>query len=100
MIWAKRRFSDAKYAPYLGRLEKLMMAQPTSAQQFIMVSTESGKVGVGDYYVGVPDELAMLAFDGFDRVGEAELPREVDIFHLGDHTSSEFTSRFTIKHRA
>jgi hypothetical protein len=57
-------------------------------------------VGVGDYYVGVPDEVSILAFDGFARVAEAELPREVDIFHLGDHTSSEFTSRFKIKPRA
>jgi len=55
---------------------------------------------VGDYYVGVPDEVSILAFDGFARVAEAELPREVDIFHLGDHTSSEFTSRFKIKPRA
>jgi hypothetical protein len=43
MIWAKRRFANAEYAPYLDKLQKLMMVQPTRAQQFIMVSTESGK---------------------------------------------------------
>src|SRR5229473_3182878 len=97
MIWGKRRFANAAYRPYFDKLEKLMLAQPARYQQFIMVSTEGEKVGVSDYYVGVPDEVSMLAFDGFTRVAEAELPKEIDTIHVAAPTSSEFTTRFKLK---
>ena len=88
MIWGKRRFADAEYGPYFDRLEKLMMAQPSRHDQFIMVSTGDDEAGLGDYYVGVPDELSFRAFDGFARIAEAELPKEIDVFHIGNQGSS------------
>jgi hypothetical protein len=38
----------------------------------------------------------MLAFDGFTRVAEAELPKEIDTIHVAAPTS-EFTTRFKLK---
>jgi len=80
MIWGKRKFQDAEYSPYMARLEKLLMADATRAGQYAMVSTEEA---IGEYYyVGVPDEGLMRLFDGFERVPESELPKEIDVLHV------------------
>ena len=98
MIWGKRRFAHADYAPYFDRLEKLLMANPTLYRQFIMVSTKAAGAGEGMYYVGVPNETFMSGFDGFERVQEAELPKIIDTLHIADATTDEFKSRFEFKH--
>ena len=54
MIWGKRRFELADYAPYQVRLAKLMLENPLLHSQFIMVSTVTDVPNVFDYYVGVP----------------------------------------------
>jgi hypothetical protein len=99
MVWGKRRFSSAGYSPYFDLMRKLRQAEadPTPYRQFIMVSTERVG-GESDYYVGVPSETVMAAFDGFERVEESMLPKVIDVLHIGDATSDEFTSRFELKH--
>jgi hypothetical protein len=99
MIWGKRRFANAEYTPYFDKLEKLLLAQPHRYQQFLMVSTNGDELGIDDYYVGVPDAACMLAFDGFTPVAESDLPKEIDVFLIGDQTTSEFTSRFQMRGR-
>ena len=94
MFWAKRRFAYAEYAPYMDRLEKLLMATPAQYQQFIMVSTRSEKTGVSEYYVGVPLKVFLAAFDGFEAVEEADLPKVIVVLHIACGGSDEFTSRF------
>jgi len=98
MIWAKRRFAHADYAPYQGRMEQLVVAHSMLYQQFIMVSTNAGP-GESMYYVGVPNEAIVKEFDGFTPVPEAALPKVVDGVHVGDPTAEEFTSRFELKSR-
>jgi hypothetical protein len=99
MIWLKRRFYAAEFGPYQDKLGELMMAMPTRYAEFLMVSTETEKPLVSDYYVGLPTETMAPFFDGFERVTEAELPREIDTFLLGDQTKEPFTSRFRFRKR-
>ena len=94
MFWAKRRFEYAAYGPYQDQLEKLLMANPTHYKEFLMVSTKTDDPAVSDYYIGVPSETFLAAFDGFERVAESDLPKEIDSFHLGDATKEPFKSRF------
>src|SRR6202040_1948619 len=65
MIWGKRRFELADYAPYQVRLAKLMLENPSLHSQFIMVSTATDVPNVFDYYVGVPSQTFFADFDGF-----------------------------------
>lgn len=67
VIWAKRRFEFAAYAPYQDRLEKLLMANAPLYRQFIMVSTNTDDPGVSDYYIGVPSDVFLTGFDGFEK---------------------------------
>ncbi|HXW26715.1 MAG TPA: hypothetical protein VEK73_18380 [Xanthobacteraceae bacterium] len=100
MYWIKRRFAYAEYAPYMAILEKLLMANPTQYQEFLMVSTEvPDDPGEGDYYIGVPHKAFAMAFDGFTPVEESDLPKEIDSFLLGDQTKQPFTSRFKFRDR-
>jgi hypothetical protein len=80
MIWGKRRFKDADYSPYMNQLDKLAMLDVH--RQYAMVSIEANEAGVGDYFVGVPDEISMRHFDEFVTVSESELPSEVDVLHF------------------
>ncbi|HEY3029183.1 MAG TPA: hypothetical protein VGJ68_03260, partial [Bradyrhizobium sp.] len=67
MIWGKRQFQWAEYAPYQDRLEKLQMANATRYREFMMFAIEE-KVGLQDIYVGVPTKELMAVFDGFEPV--------------------------------
>lgn len=98
MIWGKRRFAYADYSPYFDKMEKLIMANPTLYREFIMVSTKADGVGESTYYVGVPNETFIPAFDGFERVEETALPKIIDTLHIADATTEEFRSRFQFKH--
>lgn len=98
MIWAKRRFEFAAYAPYMDRLEKLLLENTTLYRQFIMVSTKTDDPGVDDYYVGVPAQAFLAGFDGFAAVSEGQLPKEIDTLHIADATTDEFKSRFKFRH--
>lgn len=98
MVWIKRRFHAADYAPYMQRLENLLMANAALYREFLMVSTKTDDVLTDDYYIGVPNESFLLGFDGFERVAESDLPKEIDTFHLGDATKEPFTSRFRFRH--
>jgi len=62
-----------------------------------MVSTKAKDAAAGVYYVGVPMEVFMKAFDGFDLVDDHELPGEVDTVIVGDVTCEEFKSRFRFR---
>jgi len=96
MIWAKRRFQGAEYAPYMDRLDKLLMADVARTPHYVMVSVEA-ECGDHDYYISVPDEALMRFFDGFTRVSESELPKEIDAFHLGVE-GEKFRRLFRFKH--
>jgi hypothetical protein len=98
MFWAKRRFEFAAYGPYQDRLDKLQMAFPTMASQFIMVSTKI-KGYISDYYVGVPRKEFLADFDGFSDVAEQELPKEIDEVLLANSASDEFSNRFQLRQR-
>src|SRR4051794_17638872 len=100
MIWGKRSFQRADYARYQDLLEKLLMANPAHYQQFIMVSTKTDKAGESVCYVGVPDEAFMIPFDGFERVEENHLPREIDILLIADTSKEPFKSRFRFRNHA
>ena len=41
----------------------------------------------------------MSAFDGFEHVGESDLPKIIDTLHIADATTDEFTSRFRFRQR-
>src|SRR4029077_14193904 len=97
MIWAKRRFKRAEYAPYQDRVGDLQMAAPTLYRQFIMVDVETGEPGVSDHYIGLPNQALLAAFDGFEVVGEDQLPKEIDGVSLADTSDDEFTSRFRLR---
>jgi hypothetical protein len=97
MIWGKRSFNWADYAPYQDRIEKLLMANPTLYRQFIMVSTKTDKAGESVCYVGVPNEALFTGFGGFDKVIESDLPKVIDVLHVADATTEEFTSRFRFR---
>lgn len=97
MIWARRRFKWAEYAPYQDRVGDLQMAAPTLYRQFIMVDVETGESGVSDHYIGLPNQALLAAFDGFEVVGEDQLPKEIDGVSLADTSDDEFTSRFRLR---
>jgi hypothetical protein len=99
MIWGKRRFAYADYAPYQDRMQQLVLAHPMLYQQFMMVSTKADGPGESMCYVGVPNETIMKEFDGFMPVPEAALPKVVNVVHFADATTEEFTSRFELKIR-
>jgi hypothetical protein len=98
LIWLKRSFHAADFAPYQEKLAELMMAMPNRYSEFLMVSTENGPLD-GDYYVGLPDGTPFVFFDEFEQVREADLPKQIDTFLVGDQTKEPFTSRFKFKKR-
>lgn len=98
MIWVKRRFQFAEYGQYMDLLERLLMANPTLYQEFIMVSVKTeDKPGESGYYVGVPHKALLAGFDGFTPVEESELPKEIDTVLIADQTKEPFRSRFRFK---
>jgi hypothetical protein len=99
MNWAKRDFRFAEYAPYMDRLEALLIANPTLYRQFIMVSTKTDDPAIGTYFIGMPSHLLLSAFDGFAPVAESELPKEIDTLLIADATTEEFKSRFGFRGR-
>jgi hypothetical protein len=94
MVWLKRRFEWAEYRPYFDLLEQLLLSNAALYQEFLMVSTNTQNVGVSDYYIGLPHEAFAAGFEGFERVGEAELPKRINVLHIGDATKEPFISRF------
>jgi hypothetical protein len=101
MIWVKRRFAFADYAPYQDRLTNLLMANAVLYPQFIMVAVDvPGEPGVSDYYVGVPREQFLTGFDGFQRVTEEQLPTVIDSLCVADASKDEFKRRFRFRHDA
>jgi hypothetical protein len=98
MIWARRRFNWAEYATYQDRIGELQEATPALQlqQQFIMVDVETGEPGVSDHYIGLPNQAFLAAFDGFEIVSEAQLPKEIDGVSVAIE-SEEFTSRFRLR---
>jgi hypothetical protein len=99
MIWLKRQFRAADYAPYQDILEKLLTGSPTRYAEFLMVCTNTEDPLVSDYFVGMPDDSRVGLFHGFQRIAESDLPKEIDTFLLGDQTKQPFTSRFSLKKR-
>jgi hypothetical protein len=97
MIWVKRRLAAADSERYKERLNILSLANPTLYSEFLMVSTKTDDVLVSDYYIGVPNEALLSGFDGFERVAESALPKEIDAFHQGDMTKEPFKSRFRLR---
>jgi hypothetical protein len=97
MIWGKRDFDGPAYGPYQDRLQQLLFAHPGQYREFIMVATDTDRPGISTYWVGVPSEILFTPFDGFERVKEAELPKEIDALLVADATKEPFTSRFKFK---
>jgi hypothetical protein len=98
MIWGKRVFNGAAFAPYQNRLQQLLLANAKQYQEFIMVATEGEQSGIATYWVGVPSEILFTAFDGFEHVQEADLPKEIGTLLVADATKQPFTSRFKFAH--
>lgn len=94
MVWLKRRFEWADYSPYMDCLGKHMLENARLYQEFMMVSTKTDDPGISDYYVGLPNEAFLQGFDGFERVGENELPKRIDVLLVADATKEPFKSRF------
>ena len=67
VIWGRREFRWADYAPYQDRLGKLLTATPNRYREFMMFSVEKS-TGVSDVYVGVPFKELMPLFDGFENL--------------------------------
>lgn len=99
MIWGKRVFDGPSYIPYQDRLQQLLFANARQYQEFIMVATATDRPGASTYWVGVPSEVLFTAFDGFERVQEADLPKKINALLIADATKEPFTSRFTFAHR-
>jgi hypothetical protein len=78
-------------------LQQLLFAHPAQYREFIMVATDTDKPGVSTYWVGVPTEPLFAVFDGFERVTETDLPKEIDSLCVADATKEPFTSRFKFK---
>lgn|SRR5262245_32674932 len=97
MFWAKRRFSYAEYAPYQELLGRLSLAHPTFYPEFIMVTTNTDKRGVSDYFIGLPNQSLFVGFDGFEPVREDDLPKEIDSVLVADTTKEPFKSRFRLR---
>lgn len=97
VIWGKRVFDGADYARYQDRLQQLLFTHPAQYREFIMVATDTDDPGVSIYWVGVPSEILFAPFDGFERVEEADLPKEIDSLCIADATKEPFTSRFKFK---
>jgi hypothetical protein len=95
MFWGKRQFKGAEYGPYQDRLGDLQLANASRHREFMMVSTKV-KAGLSDYYVGVPSKELMALFDGFEPVGEGELPKVVDSLVLADMDA--FKESFKFRH--
>jgi len=81
MIWAKRRFAYAAYAPHRDRLADLQVTMPANSREFMMVGREvDDEVGLQDIYIGVPNKELLHLFEGFEIVSEGDLPKEIDAF--------------------
>ena len=87
MIWIKRQFRFAEFAPYQNRLGEFTFEN--AGDEFFMVSMGN------DYFVGLPSEEFHSHFDGFEVVNEADLPKEVKVL-VGDTNSQEFKRLFVI----
>ncbi len=73
MMWAKRRFKYAEFAPYQDILGELQMANAKICGQFIMVSVDTkDEPGESEYYVGVPNKAFLMPFVGFQQIQESE----------------------------
>jgi hypothetical protein len=84
MICAMRRLANAAYTPYWDRIWRLQGATPQLLDQFIMVSKNTDHHANADYYIGLPNETFLNAFDGFKVVSEDELPAEIDNLLVGE----------------
>ena len=89
MIWAKRRFEYAEYAPYQERLEKLVMANPGMLDQFLMVAVDIKKPRLSEYYVGLPSDVFLPLFDDFQQIHQSEVPQVIDTLVIGSHPAVE-----------
>jgi hypothetical protein len=96
MIWAKRQVAGIEYIPYFNRLERLLMSNAKQYREFLMVSTKADEYDLSDFYVGLPNETFMDAFDGFHIVDEGSVPTVVDTLHIGDAVA--FDRRFLFRH--
>jgi len=95
MVWLKRRFRAADCVPYQDKLAHLMLAMPARYSEFAMVSIRTDEVSARDYFISLPLDALAVGFDGFERVVETDLPREIDSFHLGNAT--KLASRFRFR---
>lgn len=79
MIWATRKCTTSEYKRYVQLLEKLLSTYgPQHDNQFAFVSKASSDPQLTECYVGVSALSHLAGFDGFDRIAESDLPKEVD----------------------
>jgi len=96
MVWGKRRLAGLDYMPAMDLLGSLLMANPALYLEFMMVSTKTSKPLVSDYYIGVPSKAHLALFEGFDSVGEIDVPNVIDSLQIAD--ANAFKSRFEFAH--
>jgi hypothetical protein len=95
MVWAKRRFKRFEDEPYKARILELMMADLDHYNQFIMVSKHVSP-SLSEYYVGVPTEILLVRFDGFEPVAESDVPTVIDHVHIAA-ANCECSNRFELR---
>lgn len=59
-----------------------------------MASTKNDNPFVDDFYIGLPNEAFFVLFDGFERIGETNLPKVIDTLDIADARTEQFKSRF------
>lgn len=96
MFWVKRALKASEFPPYQHKMQVLLLAFPLSQADLIMVSVATEKAGQSICYVGVPLKEMLWIFDGFERVDEDNLPRQIDAVWVADQTQEPFTTRFQL----
>ena len=97
MVWGKRQFPHSEFTLYHDRLIKLLYRFPAQYREFMLVAAKTENPLTKTYYVGVPMDVFMTAFDGFELIEDQALPEEIDTVIVGDVTSGEFKSRFQFR---
>lgn len=98
MIWLKRRLLAADFAPFLRKLGELRLPA-READKFQMVSVDGQFPLEADYYISLPSDEFAPQFTGFERVDDANVPRQIDRVHLADRSNQGFKDRFEVKMR-
>jgi len=93
MIWAKRDFQFAEYAPYQVQFEELHFKLGGPAAMMMVMAKKNARLS--DVIISLPDAKFLRMFEGFEIIDESELPKEVSILCV-NHATDDFEKRFKI----